>query len=112
MHLAILLHLPLLYATLVVADWRLHHRVISPKNPSTPFTLRGTVYTTTAGVSITPTDTLERDIASLVQQSRHLDDAVYQVALERRGDTSQEAWAISPIKLVRIYHYHLLTCNN
>ncbi|PPQ83274.1 hypothetical protein CVT25_004013 [Psilocybe cyanescens] len=81
------------------ADVVLHHRVFHPDLPAQPYLKRATVSLDTATVEAVPT--LAKDLVAFSEALQTLDhtaEALYQVALEHEGDTSEAFWDYSSVK--------------
>lgn len=94
---------------LVVADdaqLRLLHRSFGPHVPEQPFTLRGTIDTST--LQYTPAPQLQPALAQLYADlAEHVDSALYQLALQTApagspDELSGDRLDISSVKAVRV----------
>ncbi|KAF7790850.1 hypothetical protein EIP86_001807 [Pleurotus ostreatoroseus] len=96
---------------LVAADdesLRLLHRLYHPSLPAQPFTDRGRLVLSRAGsasvttASLVPADTVEADLSTFAAAAQSVeydpDLALYQLALERPGDTHHTQWHVSAVK--------------
>ncbi|KAG6830834.1 hypothetical protein H0H92_014486 [Tricholoma furcatifolium] len=97
--------LGLLSLSIVSADnvqYRLHHRLYHPLEDQGPFRQRGIVtMADDNSVDFQLAPTFADDIASFAkdqQQVQNKNSMLYQVALEREGDTSEAHWDISSVK--------------
>lgn len=92
------------YAVAQTTDYKIYHRVFHPSAPNLPYKQRGVV--TLAGsnsAEYTASPSLSTDISSFATLLDSLDDAdaLYQIALEHEGDSSQSQWDVSSVKVVR-----------
>ncbi|KAI0832475.1 hypothetical protein BC628DRAFT_1414772 [Trametes gibbosa] len=80
-------------------DLRLTHRILHPSLPAAPFTDRATVLLTGSGPSadarLVPSETLAHDLLHFTAAVEGLNDALYQVALERPGEPEPSQWPSS-----------------
>ncbi|KIJ56714.1 hypothetical protein M422DRAFT_197830 [Sphaerobolus stellatus SS14] len=91
------MRLPVLLATLglvAAAELNVYHRIWNPAQSPPPFVLRGTLNTSPDAVSFSAAGALDQ----LIANSDHLDDALYQIALQRNGDASESEWDLSSVK--------------
>ena len=110
----------LLLCPFVVADSRIRllHRVYNPLEPPVQFLERGSLTFSASGVSYQPSEALPHDLQYFADSLQTLDRALYQVALEREGDTEEGHWDFSSVKAVSsarsissfppIIHRHLM----
>lgn len=99
----VLLLLPLAHAISI------HHRLFHPKASSFEYTPRAQLPLDSAPpFSPSLSEDISQQIRSLQDLSLDLDNALYQVALQRDGDQSDSQWDISSVKLVSLGLYACL----
>ncbi|KAF8745971.1 hypothetical protein AX14_004265 [Amanita brunnescens Koide BX004] len=95
----VLLLLPLAHAISI------HHRLFHPKASSFEYAPRAQLPLDSAPpFSPSLSDDISQQIRSLQDLSLDLDNALYQVALQRDGDQSDSQWDISSVKLCHLLH--------
>jgi len=78
--------------------WQLHHRVLHPSLPESPFLHRASILSDAAGnLRIQPAPSLQPDFDSFVETA-HVTDALYQLALDPHPGQSTSLWLTSSIK--------------
>jgi ER membrane protein complex subunit 10 len=76
----------------------LYHRVWNPADKPPPFTLRGNLRTNEdSTLAFVGSD----DFETVVSNLDFPDNTLYQIALEREGDSFEKDWDISSVKAVR-----------
>ncbi|KAI0939813.1 hypothetical protein AcV5_001101 [Taiwanofungus camphoratus] len=94
--LLLLLPLPLAHAA---APLRVLHRIYDPSRPAPPFAERGALHIAGTSAQLVPAAALPADLPELAATAHAAPDAaLYQVALERPGDTDPARWHISAVK--------------
>lgn len=87
-------------------NYRIFHRVFHPAAPNLPYRERGAVtLAASSSAHFTASPSLSDDISSFAALIGSLDDssALYQIALEHEGDSSQGQWDVSSVKVVRYF---------
>lgn len=80
--------------------WQLHHRVLHPSLPESPFLSRASILSDAAGnLRLHPAPSLQPDFDSFVETA-HVTDALYQLALDPHPGQSTSLWLTSSIKAV------------
>jgi hypothetical protein len=84
---------------------RLFHRIYHPTEAQSAFSERGSVVISENNVvSFQPSSSYAQDLIAFAETLRTIPDgadlALYQVALEREGDTVQKQWDVSSVKVV------------
>ena len=79
-------------------DINIYHRVVIPGREPGPFSQRAVLK---RGVTYTPTPDFHKQVAGFLEQSGGDPRTLYQVALQRPWDRSEEEWSLSSVKLVR-----------
>lgn len=95
--------LSLLAVPFVAAQVNIYHRLYHPTAAQAPFTPRGTIHIDQDSVHFTRSESFAKDISSYAEALHTVKDnhlLLYQVALERKGDTTETQWDISSVKLV------------
>jgi ER membrane protein complex subunit 10 len=77
------------------------HRVYHPLEPIQQFVPRGVLSLDSSSPSLTPAETFQADLQLFAGSLTSLDGALYQVALEREGDHSEDQHSFSSVKAVR-----------
>ena len=89
-------------------DLRLHHRIFHPSLHAAPYVERAALHISRSGpaptASLVPSEAYSDDFRQLLASAEGLPDALYQVALERPGDTDQAQWATSSVLAVSPPH--------
>lgn len=84
----------------VWADLKLFHRVYHPTGPEVAFSERGTLVFSETYAHFEPSPSLSADLSEFAESLEKLDGTLYQVALEREGETLEPQWDISSVKVV------------
>jgi hypothetical protein len=107
MMLSLLFFCALVPLTIALKPVHVHHRVFHPNDPQIPFSERGTIYfsSDSTSVTLTASDNLRNDLTTFAENTKTLDGALYQVALEREGDAGDGHWDISSVKLASLPPY-------
>ena len=92
--------LSLLGTALAQSDYKIHHRVIGISSPL-PFSPRATLSLFSDGEPIYEASGVGRDLAALSSAVHGNENALYQIALERPGDRTEDDWVLSSGKAVR-----------
>jgi len=80
--------------------WQLHHRVLHPSLPESPFLNRASILSDAGGnLRIHPAPSLQSDFDSFVETA-HVTDALYQLALDPHPGQSTSLWLTSSVKAV------------
>lgn len=92
---------------LVLAEeFRLFHRIHHPANKPTPFSERGVLTLTPSDPAIVASENLSDHLLDFARTAYSLTGALYQVALERKGDEHEGHWSISSVKAVSYHIAH------
>ena len=88
------------------AELRVHHRIVHPSLPASPYVERATLHISGSGPSaaarLVPSEAYADDLRQLASSAEGLKDALYQVALERPGDADEAQWATSSVLAVSL----------
>jgi hypothetical protein len=95
--------LSLLVTALAQPNYKIHHRVIGVPSPS-PFSHRATVSLLPDGEAAYEAESLDKALAALSSIVPANENSLYQIALERPGDDTQEDWVLSSGKAVRLIY--------
>jgi hypothetical protein len=86
---------------------QLHHRVLHPSLPQSPFLNRASILSDAVGnPRIEPVPTLQSDFDTFAETA-HLTDALYQLALDPNPGQSNSLWLVSSIKAVSSFPSYL-----
>ncbi|KAF8591430.1 hypothetical protein K439DRAFT_1402033 [Ramaria rubella] len=92
---------------------KIYHRIWIPSSPPPSFSLRAIIHLGSLGPVLTPAPENE-----IVHLSDRVDGSLYQIALEREGDTSETDWDLSSVKACHlagaesdVLHLHILHSN-
>ncbi|KAJ3491455.1 hypothetical protein NLI96_g695 [Meripilus lineatus] len=106
--------LPFLPLTQADASFRIHHRILVPSTPDLPFTERASLLLPHSGprtsASLVPSETLPTDFSAFstslqsLYNDNKLQNALYQLALERPSDKDQSHWHTSSVKACHLIH--------
>ncbi|KAK2466311.1 hypothetical protein APHAL10511_001953 [Amanita phalloides] len=94
---------PLLFLLLpLVHAAAIHHRLFHPKASHFDYSLRSHIALDSSTFSIH--DDISSHFLTLREQNLDLDNAFYQVALQRDGDLSDSQWDVASVKLCHLYN--------
>jgi len=92
------------FLAVVDANVNLYHRVFHPSMPDLPYVHRASISFSPDSIPIVvPSPQLSDALVSfseMLETLQHTDGALYQLALQHEGDTSNALWDLSSVKIV------------
>jgi hypothetical protein len=96
-----LLVLPFVLAVTTTTTTTVLHRIYHPLLPPVQFSIRGSLLLSDGSVTFSSAETVAHDLRYFAESLQSLDGALYQIALERKGDPTQGHWSFSSVNAVR-----------
>jgi hypothetical protein len=92
-----LLVLPFVLAVTTTTTTTVLHRIYHPLLPPVQFSIRGSLLLSDGSVTFSSAETVAHDLRYFAESLQSLDGALYQIALERKGDPTQGHWSFSSV---------------